>query len=81
MKLIKIQAYTTIIEIQDNCDRQIILEEKIKNKENKIKLYDLQIKKFKLNIGDMHERIKKARYETLESKEIKNKYKESTANY
>ncbi|CXI45240.1 conserved Plasmodium protein, unknown function [Plasmodium berghei] len=52
--------------IKDNCDRQIILEEKIKNKENKIKLYDLQIKKFKLNIGDMHERIKKARYETLE---------------
>ncbi|ETB57864.1 hypothetical protein YYC_04664 [Plasmodium yoelii 17X] len=52
--------------MKDNYDRQIILEEKIKNKENKIKLYDLQIKKFKLNIGDMHERIKKARYETLE---------------
>ncbi|KEG02065.1 hypothetical protein YYE_02804 [Plasmodium vinckei vinckei] len=52
--------------MKDNYDRQIILEEKIKNKENKIKLYDLQIKKFKLNIGSMHERIKKARYETLE---------------
>ncbi|CAD2091359.1 conserved Plasmodium protein, unknown function [Plasmodium vinckei lentum] len=52
--------------MKDNYDRQIILEEKIKNKENKIKLYDLQIKKFKLNIGSMHERIKKARYKTLE---------------
>ncbi|CAD2091340.1 conserved Plasmodium protein, unknown function [Plasmodium vinckei brucechwatti] len=52
--------------MKDNYDRQIILEEKIKNKEDKIKLYDLQIKKFKLNIGSMHERIKKARYETLE---------------
>ncbi|EUD72746.1 hypothetical protein YYG_01746 [Plasmodium vinckei petteri] len=65
-RLKNLYLHMVSINIEDNYDRQIILEEKIKNKENKIKLYDLQIKKFKLNIGSMHERIKKARYETLE---------------
>ncbi|SBT35023.1 conserved Plasmodium protein, unknown function [Plasmodium ovale wallikeri] len=52
--------------MKDNYDRQVILEEKIKSKEKKMKLYDAQIKKFKLTIGDLHERIKKATYDTLE---------------
>lgn len=46
--------------IKDNQDRQVILEEKIKNKEKKIKIFDAEIKQYKLLIQDLHDRIKKA---------------------
>ncbi|CRG96180.1 conserved Plasmodium protein, unknown function [Plasmodium gallinaceum] len=52
--------------MKDNYDRQIILEEKIKNKEKKIKLFDIEIKKYIVTIGQMRERIKKASCDTQE---------------
>ncbi|KAI4838253.1 hypothetical protein MKS88_002727 [Plasmodium brasilianum] len=70
--------------MKDNYDRQVILKEKIKNKEKKIKLYDSEIKKFKLTIADMHERIKKATYDTLEREKclsFLSKFKDNSAEF
>ncbi|GAW80900.1 hypothetical protein, conserved [Plasmodium gonderi] len=70
--------------MKDNLDRQIVLEEKIKSKEKKIKLYDLEINKFKLAIADMHERIKKADYDTLEREKclsFLSKFKENSSEF
>ncbi|SBS85270.1 conserved Plasmodium protein, unknown function, partial [Plasmodium malariae] len=75
---------TTKFSTQDNYDRQVILKEKIKNKEKKIKLYDSEIKKFKLTIADMHERIKKATYDTLEREKclsFLSKFKDNSAEF
>ncbi|SBT71228.1 conserved Plasmodium protein, unknown function [Plasmodium malariae] len=70
--------------MKDNYDRQVILKEKIKNKEKKIKLYDSEIKNFKLTIADMHERIKKATYDTLEREKclsFLSKFKDNSAEF
>ncbi|CAG9476687.1 conserved Plasmodium protein, unknown function [Plasmodium vivax] len=69
---------------KDNYDRQVILEEKIKNKEKKIKMYDLEINKFKVAIADMHERIKKADYDLVEREKclsFLSKFKENSAEF
>ncbi|ETW41883.1 hypothetical protein PFNF135_03382 [Plasmodium falciparum NF135/5.C10] len=68
----------------DNYDRQIILEEKIKSKEKKIKEYDLEIKRFKEQIGDMHNRIKKATHESEEKEKclsFLSKFKETSIEF
>lgn len=44
--------------MKDNQDRQIMLEEKIKNKEKKIKAFDDEIKQYKTIIESLHKRIK-----------------------
>ncbi|SOV15436.1 conserved Plasmodium protein, unknown function [Plasmodium sp. DRC-Itaito] len=70
--------------MNDNYDRQIILEEKIKNKEKKIKEYDLEIKRFKEQIGDMHNRIKRATHESEEKEKCLSflrKFKETSTEF
>ncbi|CAA9988152.1 conserved Plasmodium protein, unknown function [Plasmodium knowlesi strain H] len=79
-KLIKEYQMAT----KDNYDRQVILEEKIKNKEKKIKMYDLEISKFKVAIADMHERIKEADYDMIEREKclsFLSKLKENSAEF
>ncbi|CRH00000.1 conserved Plasmodium protein, unknown function [Plasmodium relictum] len=70
--------------MKDNYERQIILEEKIKNTEKKIKLFDLEIKKYKVTIGSMRERIKKASCDTQEKEKclsFLSKFKDNSAEF